>query len=44
MEAQKETKCHATDMQRIKGDMYERIIKVALPQVQCQLHNHAKSI
>ena len=22
--------------------MYERIIKVALPQIQCQLHDHAK--
>ena len=22
--------------------MYERIMKVALPQIRCQLHNHAK--
>ena len=22
--------------------MYERIIKVALPQIRCQLHDHAK--
>ena len=22
--------------------MYERIMKVALPQIQCQLHDHAK--
>ena len=30
------------DMQWIKSDMYERIIKVALPQIRCQLHDHAK--
>ena len=24
------------------SDMYERIIKVALPQIRCQLHDHAK--
>ena len=30
------------DMQQIKIDMYERIIKVALPQIRCQLHDHAK--
>ena len=32
------------DMQWIKSDMYERIIKVALPQIRCQLHDHAKAI
>ena len=26
-----------------QDDMYERIIKVALPQIRCQLHDHAKS-
>ena len=31
------------DMQWIKSDMYERIMKVALPQIRCQLHDHAKS-
>ena len=30
------------DMQRIKSDMYENM-KVALPQIRCQLHDHAKS-
>ena len=30
------------DMQLIKSDMYERIMKVALPQIRCQLHDHAK--
>ena len=30
------------DMQWIKSDMYERIIKVALPQIQCQLIDHAR--
>ena len=30
------------DMQWTKTDMYERIIKVALPQIRCQLHDHAK--
>ena len=24
------------------SDMYERIMKVALPQIRCQLHDHAK--
>ena len=23
------------------SDMYERIMKVALPQIRCQLHDHA---
>ena len=32
------------DMQWIKSDMYERIIKVALPHIRCQLHDHAKTI
>ena len=32
------------DMQWIKSDMYERIMKVALPQIQCQLHDHAKAV
>ena len=32
------------DIQWIKSDMYERIIKVALPQIWCQLHDHAKAI
>ena len=26
----------------MKSDMYEIIIKVALPQIQCQLRDHAK--
>ena len=30
------------DMQWIKSDMYERIMKVAFPQIRCQLHDHAK--
>ena len=30
------------DMQWTKSDMYERIIMVALPQIRCQLHDHAK--
>ena len=30
------------DMQWIKSDIYERIIKVALPQIWCQLYDHAK--
>ena len=29
-------------MRRIKSDMYEKIMKVALPQIRCQLHDHAK--
>ena len=32
------------DMQWIKSDMYGRIMKVALPQILCQLHDHAKTI
>ena len=31
------------DMQCINSDMYERIMKVALPEIRCQLHDHAKS-
>ena len=30
------------DMQWIKSDMYEKLWKVALPQIRCQLHDHAK--
>ena len=30
------------DMRCIKSDMYEIIMKVALPQIRCQLHDHAK--
>ena len=30
------------DVKWIKSDMYERIMKVALPQIRCQLHDHAK--
>ena len=30
------------DVQWIKSDMYERIMKVALPQIRCELHDHAK--
>ena len=30
------------DMEGIKSDMYERIIKVDFPQIRCQLHDHAK--
>ena len=29
------------DVQLIKSDMYGRIMKVALPQIRCQLHDHA---
>ena len=32
------------DMQWIKSDMYERITKVALPQIRCQLHDHASNM
>ena len=31
------------DMQLIKSDMYEKIMKVALPQIRCQLHDPTKS-
>ena len=31
------------DMQWIKCDMYEKLWTVALPQIQCQLHDRAKS-
>ena len=30
------------DMQWIKSDMYEKLWTVALPQIRCQLHDHAK--
>ena len=30
------------DMQRIKSDLYEKLCMVALPQIPCQLHDHAK--
>ena len=30
------------DVQLFKSDMYERIMKVALPRILCQLHDHAK--
>ena len=30
------------DKQWIKSDMYEKLWTVALPQIQCQLHDHAK--
>ena len=29
------------DVQWIKSDMYEKLWKVALPQIRCQLHDHA---
>ena len=29
--------------QWIKSDMYQKLCKVALPQIRCQLHDHAKS-
>ena len=30
-------------VQWIKSDMYEKLYMVALPQIRCQLHDHAKS-
>ena len=30
------------DVQWIKSDMYEKLWTVALPQIRCQLHDHAK--
>ena len=30
------------DVQWIKSDMYEKLWMVALPQIRCQLHDHAK--
>ena len=29
-------------MQLIKSDMYEKLCMVALPQIRCQLHDHAR--
>ena len=30
------------DGQCIKSDMYEKLCMVALPQIRCQVHDHAK--
>ena len=36
------TKSLFSTSESIKSDMYERIMKGGLPQIRCQLHDHAK--